>query len=92
MPSNETCFFVVDRIEGRTAVLMLDTAEEHGVPLRKLPVGTREGTVLRVDNDDGAMDWSTARIDEAETVLRQREAAHILNRLRKRDPGGDISL
>ncbi len=92
MPSNETCFCVVDRIEGRTAVLLLDTGEEHGVSLRKLPVGTREGTVLRVDNDDVALDWSTARIDEAESALRQREAAHILNRLRRRDPGGDITL
>ena len=92
MPANETCFFVVDRIEGRTAVLMLDTAEEHGVPLRKLPVGTQEGTVLRVEKNDGAMDWSTARIDEAEAARRRREAAEILNGLRRQDPGGDIAL
>ncbi len=92
MPANETCFYVVDRIEGRTAVLMLDTGEEHDVPLRKLPVGTQEGTVLRVDNDDGALNWSSARIDKAETARRKREATDVLHRLRRRDPGGDIKL
>lgn len=92
MATNETFFCVVDRIEGRTAVLMLDTAEEHDVPLRKLPEGTQEGTVLRVDNDDGALNWASARIDKAETARRKREATDVLYRLRRRDPGGDISL
>ncbi len=92
MPTNETCFCVVDRIEGSTAVLLLDSGKTLGVPLTELPAGTREGAVLRIVYDDGVMDWSTARIDKAETARRKQKAADILKSLRRRDPGGDIVI
>lgn len=38
---------IVDRIEGRIAVIELEDGSHIDVPLSKLPEGTREGSVLR---------------------------------------------
>lgn len=60
---------------------------------RTLPVSVREGVVLRVRLDaDGAPDWSTATIDDAERERRLQEARDRLERLRGTDPGGDVVL
>ncbi len=86
-------FFVVDRIEGTTAVILADDGRTFDVPRRALPKGSREGTVLRVDGEDlEAPDWSRAVIDEAERVRRLERARDTLRRLSKTDPGGDVEL
>ena len=86
-------FYVVDRIEGKIAVVVADDGAEFDVPRRGLPKGTREGTVLRIDAAAGETpDWGQAVIDEAEGVRRLERARETLQRLGKTDPGGDIEL
>ena len=85
--------YSVDRIEGQQAILVGDSGEEHSVQLHQLPGGTTEGTVLRLIRDaDGLLDWQSAQIDQAEAQRRALEAEDLLNKLRGRDPGGDVDL
>lgn len=86
-------FYVVDRIEGTTAVIVADDGHEFDVPRRALPKGCREGTVLRINA--GSMespDWAHAVIDETERVRRLERARDTLRRLSETDPGGDVEL
>ena len=84
--------FVVDRLHGTTAVLVAEDQEPISIAVTRLPSGIREGTVLRVRVDgDGAVAWESAEFDEMERRRLEREARDRLDRLRQRDPGGDIS-
>lgn len=47
---------IVDRIEGGIAVCEADDRTMIDVPLSELPEGTREGTVLRLENGRYAVD------------------------------------
>lgn len=85
--------WVVDRVEGRIAVLVADDDEETlDVPLNVLPHGLREGTVLRVTESEGHPLWASAMLDEELRLRRLRQAETALNELKSRDPGGDIVL
>ena len=85
--------WVVDRVEGRIAVLVADDDEETlDVPLNVLPHGLREGTVLRVTESQGHPLWASAMLDEELRLRRLRQAETALNELKSRDPGGDIVL
>lgn len=86
--------WVVDRVEGRIAVLVADDDEEEtlDVPLNVLPHGLREGTVLRVTESEGHPLWASAMLDEELRLKRLRQAETALNELKSRDPGGDIVL
>ena len=85
--------WVVDRVEGAIAVLVRDGDERtEDVPVRALPGGSRDGSVLRVPEPDGRPDWTAAVLDEDARRARLREAEEVLERLRRRDPGGDIEL
>lgn len=93
--SEQRATFVVDRIEGKMAVLVADADERQiDVPRTALPKDARrEGTVLRVQLDKtGQLDWSTAEVDRAEEQRRLEEARQRLDKLKASDPGGDISL
>jgi DUF3006 family protein len=86
-------FYVIDRIEGRTAVIVADDGRTFDVPLRALPKGCREGTVLRIDDPGFEIpDWGRATIDEAERARRVERARELLRRLEASDLGGDITL
>lgn len=86
-------FFVVDRIEGATAVVVADDDRTFDVPRRTLPKGCREGTVLRVDAESAENpDWPNAVVDEAERLRRLNRARDTLRRLSEMDPGGDVEL
>jgi hypothetical protein len=86
-------FYVIDRIEGTTAVIVADDDREFNVPRRALPKGSREGTVLRIDAEMPLNpDWATAVIDEEEWKRRLEHSRDTLRRLSKKDPGGDIEL
>lgn len=90
---SEEAYYAVDRIEGDLVVMVRDSGEETSVPRGSLPSAIREGTVLRVPvGESGLPQWDAARVDEAETERRLREARELLRELRKRDPGGDIEL
>ena len=85
--------WVVDRVEGAIAVLIREGDERtEDVPLSALPAGSREGSVLRVPELDGRPDWTAAALDEEAHRARLREAEEVLDRLRRRDPGGDVRL
>lgn len=62
------------------------------VSARALPSGAREGSVLRVPEVQGRPDWGAAVLDEELRRARVKEAEDILERLRRRDPGGDVVL
>jgi hypothetical protein len=81
-------YYVVDRIEGKIAVVIGDDGRSVHVPKGALPTGSREGTVLRLTGTD----WSSAEIDEAERVRRLDQARQTLRRLGESDDGGDIKL
>lgn len=86
-------YYVVDRFEGGIAVLVADDGVAIDVPRTALPAHIREGTVLRVRREkDGKPDWSGAEVDETERARRLEAARQRLNRLGKRDPGGDLAI
>jgi hypothetical protein len=86
-------FFVVDRIEGKIAVVVADDGREFDVPRRDLPAKCREGTVLRIDGASAAKpNWADAVVDEAEQKRRLDSARDTLRRLGESDPGGDVDL
>lgn len=88
-----TRIWVTDRVEGEFAVLVADDDETRlDVPLARLPAPLREGTVLRVPQSGGEPRWEGGTVDEELRRARLEEAEAALNRLRHRDPGGDISL
>ncbi len=85
-------YYVVDRIEGKTAVVIGDDDQSFDVPVANLPKGSKEGTVLRVETAKASIDWARAHIDNAERERRLKAARENLDRLRASDPGGDIEL
>ena len=85
-------FYVIDRIEGKVAVVVADDGRTFDVPRRTLPKGCREGTVLRIDAATDTPDWTEAAIDEAERVRRLERARDTVRQLSETDPGGDIEL
>lgn len=84
--------YVVDRFEGESAVLMGDDDSEFTVRRQLLPAGVHEGSVLRVPIRNQVPVWDRAVVDEAEGRRRDAEDQARLDRLRLRDPGGDITL
>jgi hypothetical protein len=89
--------YVVDRIEGtgaaRVAVLVPDAGAYVDVPASALPKGTAvEGAVLHVPVRDGAPAWGEAVRDAAEEARRKSAARARVERMRGRDPGGDLLL
>lgn len=88
-----TRIWVVDRVEPPVAVVVADDDDRQvDVPLARLPAGVRAGAVLRVPQEDDVPAWEAARVDEELRRARLQEAEAALQRLRRRDPGGDIVL
>lgn len=86
-------WYAVDRLEGDRAVLISDDGERVELPTGSLPFRVKEGTVVRVPLDEGGRpDWARAARDEAEERGRLDEARRRLERLKRRDPGGDVRL
>lgn len=83
-------YYVIDRFDGKAAVIVADDGRTFDVPRRELPRGCREGTVLRLEGEPP--DWSRAVIDEAERARRVERARGTLRRLGRSDPGGDVEL
>ena len=86
--------WVVDRIEGDTAVLVEDGSGGTLEVARSLiSVSVDEGTVLRVPaTEEGGPHWGLAEADEELRQRRLAEAQSVLEKLKKRDPGGDVVL
>ena len=86
-------YYVIDRIEGNSAVIVADDGREFEVPRRVLPDDADEGMVLRLNLDQPLTgDWSAAAVDDEERARRQRQARKTLDRMKRSDLGGDIEL
>ena len=92
--SERRSIWVVDRIEGDTAVLVDDgTGRSLDVSRSLISVSIDEGMVLRVPAaEEGNPDWRLAEPDEELRQGRLAEARDILEELKARDPGGDVVL
>ena len=78
---------VIDRFEGKRAILLLGDPESELVVQRTdLPDGASEGVWLRVQRSQGKL--VSAVIDTEETERMRRSVADKMARLRRRDPGG----
>lgn len=89
---NTERYYAVDQLKRRWAVVIDDEGRTQQVSRGQLPSRLTEGDVLRVPLEEGHPDWGAARVDPEETERRRREAQRLIDRLRERDPGGDIEL
>jgi hypothetical protein len=93
MSGEKRGFFAVDRFEGEYVVLIGDDETAYDVKRAELPASLREGSVLSVkQNEEGQLLWSDARLDVTEYQRRLENTRQQLRELKKRDPGGDITL
>jgi len=93
MPT-DPILYAVDRFEGDVAVLIDDAGDTIEVGRSELPDGVGPSSVIRVWPGDpsGGPDWASAELAEEEAEARLEEARETLEELKRRDPGGDISL
>ena len=85
--------YAIDRVAEGSTVLIGDDGDIVTVDTAVLPPGTGEGSVLRVPlGDDGEPRWTGAFVDREETDRRLADARQRLERLKRRDPGGDLKL
>jgi len=82
---------VVDRFEGDLAVVRADGGPFLDLPRWLLPAGVREGDVVSVrgGGEEGASRVELRILTEEGDAARD-EAAAILARLRRSDPGGAV--
>ncbi|HEX2093675.1 MAG TPA: DUF3006 domain-containing protein [Longimicrobiaceae bacterium] len=84
---------VIDRFEGDLAVVEVDGGATLDLPCWLLPDGVKEGDHLAVRLDGGVGKRRVEiRVDEEATGAARREVGEIVDRLKKRDPGGDLAL
>lgn len=90
----EPILYAVDRFEGDVAVLVDEAGDTLEVDRSELPDGAEPRSVIRVwpSEESGRPDWSSAELAEEEAAARLEKAREIVEELKKRDPGGDISL
>ncbi len=75
---------VIDRFEGKQAVLILGEGERQlNVPRNLLPKEAKEGSWLQVEIENETL--LSAVLDQAETVNAQQRIAEKLERLRRGD-------
>lgn len=94
MNQHNTLRVVVDRRERNTLVLLDDDDRSYEVDSRELPASCRaEGAVLDVPLSDlGEPKWKRAVRNTGAEKERLRESRARIERLRARDPGGDVEL
>lgn len=93
--AGDTRRFAVDRVEGRTVVLIGDENERQlEVDAGRLPRDcVSEGAVLDVPiAPNGALRWEDAVRNRAEEQRRFEDARLRLERLHRADDGGDVAL
>ncbi len=90
---NETHRFIVDRHEGELSVVEVDGKTFLDLPRWLLPRAAHGDDVLAVTveaSEDRAV--VTLERDAAATARARAEGAAAVERLKRRDPGGDIQL
>jgi len=85
--------FIVDRHEGDLAVVEVDGAGFIDVPRWLLPGHARPDDVLAVTVEPGAERAVITIARDADATARAKSAAQrAVERLKLRDPGGDVAL
>ena len=85
--------WAVDRIEGDVAVVVSDAGSRAvQVSLTKLPEGTEEKSILHVFERREQPVWNSAVLDESIEIEKESESEEIVEGLKQRDPGGDITI
>jgi len=85
--------WAVDRIEGDVAVLVSDAdSRAVQVSLTKLPEGTEEKSILHVFERRDQPVWNSAVLDESIQIEKESDSEEIVEDLKQRDPGGDITI
>ena len=86
--------WVVDRVDGAVAVLVAqDTEIVVQVQAELLGADAVEGAVLLVPlGDVGEPIWAEAERDEEAEARFRADAEETIERLKKRDPGGNVAL
>jgi hypothetical protein len=85
--------FVVDRREGDTLVVEDANGDLRDVPARELPRSCRsEGVVMDVPVVGGSPQWGQAVRNRTEERRRVTDLTKRMEKLRRRDPGGDVEL
>ena len=84
---------IVDRHEDARTVVEVDGAGFFDLPRWLLPHGTRGDDVLAVtvDAEDDRATITVVRDDDA-TARARAQATAAVQRLKRRDPGGDVQL
>jgi hypothetical protein len=89
----ETHQLIIDRYEGDLVVVAVDGRGVVDVPRWLLPAGARPDDVLAVIADGDAERVTVTIARDAAATARAREAARAaVERLKRRDPGGDVTL
>lgn len=82
----------VDRFEGDLAVVRVDGGRVLDLPRWLLPPAVREGDVVAVRGEgEGDLARVELRVDREAADAARAEAAALLLRLRRTDPGGDLA-
>ena len=85
--------WAVDRIEGDVVVLVSDAdSRAVQVSLTKLPEGTEEKSILHVFERRDQPVWNSAVLDESIQIEKESDSEEIVEDLKQRDPGGDITI
>ncbi|HYT04988.1 MAG TPA: DUF3006 domain-containing protein [Gemmatimonadales bacterium] len=89
----ETHQFIVDRHEGDLAVVEVDGRGFVDLPRWLLPAGARPDDVLVVTVETGAERAAVTIARDADATARAREEGRAaVQRLKRRDPGEDVTL
>lgn len=90
---SETHRFIVDRHEDELTVVEVDGESFLDLPRWLLPRGARGDDVLAVTVDAGAERAVITVVRDAEATARAKaEAREAIERLKRKDPGGDLRL
>jgi DUF3006 family protein len=84
---------IIDRYEGDLAVVEVDGRGFVDLPRWLLPAGARPDDVLAVTVEAGPERATISIARDPEATARARDAAQAaVRRLKRRDPGGDVTL
>lgn len=85
---------IIDRFEGDMAVVEVDGERFIELPRWLLPADAAEDDLLVLISraEMGGAITHEVRIDAAGTALARAEAEKLVDRLRRKDPGGDLVL
>ncbi len=85
--------FIIDRHEGDLAVVEVDGGPTLDLPRWLLPHAARPDDVLLVSIEPGTDRTAVTIVRDVDATERARAAARrAMDRLQRRDPGGDVIL